>query len=251
VSELGLETPPAATLPSSPEEDDDIVGPPNIQRAASTSLDTSDPRAFVEYGKRLKHCQDKSCQHGECNQDVQDTEQTSQQYPGINVVTPTKPIISSMDARKRTGGKSIGDTNKTVYSSRPTPYSMQLPPDPAKENEQFKTFVGLVISRCGIHVHTFTCKKPPKGWHGCRLCYDKALSNGTRPIELRCTMQPDGTTNWEEVDSRKKSVDEIQPDGSIITVEQEYVEPYDPEGTHQKRIYILYHLAAVGLSFGS
>ena len=155
-----------------------------------------------------------------------------------------------MDARKRKGSNSIGDTNETVYSSRPTPYSMQLPPDPAKENEQFKTFVCLVISRCGIHVHTFTCKKPPKGWLGCRLCYDKALSNGTRPIELRGTMQPDGTTNWEEVDSRKKSVDEIQPDGSIITVEQEYVE-YDPEVHTSKENLYPYHLAAFGLSFGS
>ena len=70
MSELGLETPPAATLPSSPsEEGDDIVmvDPPNIKRAASSSYDISDPRAFVEYGKRLKHCQDKSCQHVECN----------------------------------------------------------------------------------------------------------------------------------------------------------------------------------------
>ena len=238
MSELELETPTTATLPSTPPtlEEDDIDEPPEIIRQASSI----DPGAFAAYGKRLKHCQDKSCQHGECNQDVQDTEQTSQQYPGINVVTPTKPIISSMDARKRTGGKSIGDTNKTVYSSRPTPYSMQLPPDPAKESEQFKTFVCLVICRCGIHVHTFTCKKPPKGWLGCRLCYDKALSNGTRPIELRGTMQPDGTTNWEEVDSRKTSVDEIQPDGSIITVEQEYVEPYDPEvHTSKENLYPL------------
>ena len=65
MSELELESPLAATLPTL--EDDDIR-PPRIKRVtASSSLDTSDPRAFVEYGKRLKHCQDKSCQHVECN----------------------------------------------------------------------------------------------------------------------------------------------------------------------------------------
>ena len=82
MSELELETPSAATLPTL--EDDDI-GPPRIKRRlqASTSLDTSKPGAFAALGKTL-NCQDESCQHGECNHDVTDTVVMSQQFPGIN-----------------------------------------------------------------------------------------------------------------------------------------------------------------------
>ena len=65
MSELELETPTTATLPSTPPtlEEDDIDEPPEIIRQASSI----DPGAFAAYGKRLKHCQDKSCQHVECN----------------------------------------------------------------------------------------------------------------------------------------------------------------------------------------
>ena len=93
MSELGLETPPAATLHSSPEEDDDVVGPPNIKRVqASTNHDASVPGAFEEYGKTLNRCQNVNCQHGECNQN-EDTGVMSQQFPGINMVSPTNPLI--------------------------------------------------------------------------------------------------------------------------------------------------------------
>ena len=226
MSELELETPAAATRHSSPEEEaDDIVGPPNIKRRvpASSSHDMSIPGAFVEHARKLKRCQDENCD-GECNQDAQDTEQTSQQFPGINMGTLSKPIISSMDARKRKGGDSIGDTNEIVYSSRPTPLSLQLPPDPNKDSEQFNTLVEITICQCGIHEHTFTCKKPPKGWHGCRLCYDRALNNGTKPKELVLVHENDGTTTINELYSAKE-----KPIGSTSTAQQEFVEPYDPE----------------------
>ena len=227
MSELDLETPAVATLHSSPEEEeaDDLVGPPNIKRRvlASTSHDMSIPGAFVEHAKKLKRCQDENCD-GECNHDVTDTVVMSQQFPGINVGTLTKPIISSVDARKRKGGDYFGDTNETVSSSRPTPLSLQLPPDPNKDSEQFNTLVVTTICQCGIHKHTFTCKKPKKGWNGCRLCYDKALNNGTKPKELVLEHENDGTTTINELYSAKE-----RPIGSTSTTEQEYVEPYDPE----------------------
>ena len=227
MSELDLETPAVATLHSSPEEEeaDDLVGPPNIKRRvpASTSHDMSIPGAFVEHAKKLKRCQDENCD-GECNHDVTDTVVMSQQFPGINVGTLTKPIISSVDARKRKGGDYFGDTNETVSSSRPTPLSLQLPPDPNKDSEQINTLVVTTICQCGIHKHTFTCKKPKKGWNGCRLCYDKALNNGTKPKELVLEHENDGTTTINELYSAKE-----RPIGSTSTTEQEYVEPYDPE----------------------
>ena len=165
-------------------------------------------------------------------------DQTSQQFPGINMVSPTKPLISFMDARKRKGGNSIGDTNENVYSSRPTPLSLQLPPDPNKDSEQFNTLVVKTIRQSGIHKHTFTCKKPPKGWHGCRLCYDKALNNGTKPKELVLEHENDGTTTIQELYSAKE-----RPIGSTSTTEQEFVKPYDPE--------ILCHHLRKEISFGS
>ena len=223
MSELELETPSAATLPTF--EDDDI-GPPRIKRRlkASTSLDTSKPGAFAALGKTL-NCQDESCQHGECNQDVQDTVVMSQQYPGINVVTPTKPIISSRDALRRKGGDSIGGTNETVYSSRPSAQAMRLPPDPTKDRKLFNTHVVITICQCGIHNHTFTCHKPPNGREGCRLCLPRAPNDGTKPIELRLEIKPDGSEQWDQI----MNEDEIQADGSTSTVERKCVDPYDSE----------------------
>ena len=66
-------------------------------------------------------------------------------------------------SKSKAKAASIGDTNETKSSSNPTPLALQLPPDPNEESEQFKTFVGTTICHCGIHIHTFTCKKPPKG----------------------------------------------------------------------------------------
>ena len=81
----------------------------------------------------------------------------------------------------------------------PPPRAILLPPDPHLRSE-YKTHVAVTVCHCGIHTHSFTCKKPPKGWHGCRLCYKKGLSNGTKPVELVYTIQPDGTIEWYELE---------------------------------------------------
>jgi len=227
-------------VPDAPDNDVSIAAPPKIHRLLSfdsekgnseeeesSSLDTSDPRAFAKYGKTLlkNRCIDGCCVDDHCTQ--ANTDQTSQKYPGINVVTPTKPIISSMDL-KRKGGKSIGDTSQNVFSSRPKPRATELPPDPEINDGDFKTFVAVTICHCGIHIHTFTCKKPPKGWHGCRLCFPKALSNGTRPIELASSIQPDGTTQWDELDPHVTEYETEEPHGYTRKVKQDCVEAWDP-----------------------
>ena len=166
MSELRLETPPSpTTAPHTTLEEDDIVGPPNITRE-----NISVPGAFAAFGKSLC-CNDENCRDLDCTRDTTQSTFVSK-YPGIEmrfggVLPPSK---------SKAKAASIGDTNETKSSSNPTPLALQLPPDPAEESEQFKTFVGTTICHCGIHIHTFTCKKPPKGWHGCRLCFDKALS---------------------------------------------------------------------------
>ena len=85
----------------------------------------------------------------------------------------------------------------------PPPRAILLPPDPHLRSE-YKTHVAVTVCHCGIHTHSFTCKKPPKGWHGCRLCYQKGLSNGTKPVELVYTIQPDGTIEWYELEPEKQ-----------------------------------------------
>jgi len=206
-------------------DNDSDVHSPDITRH-----DSSVPGAFAEYGKKLKRCQDTTCQREGCNEEVW----IPSPFQGIKMRAIPMPIIPSKSKAKVSF---IGDTNETISSSKPTPLALQLPPDPNKQGEQFKSFVGIIICHCGIHVHTFTCKKPPKGWQGCRLCYDKALNNGTRPIELRCTMQPDGTTQW---DMLEKSRTEVQADGSTKIIVENHVEPYDPEvHTSKENLYPL------------
>ena len=231
-------------VPDAPDNDVSIAAPPKIHRLLSfdsekgnseeeesSSLDTSDPRAFAKYGKTLlkNRCIDGCCVDDHCTQ--ANTDQTSQKYPGINVVTPTKPIISFMDSLKMKGGDSIGNTSRNVSSSRPRPSGSQLPPHPSKDEGSFKSFAGVTICHCGIHIHTFTCKKPPKGWHGCRLCFSKPLSNMTRPIELASSLQPNGTTQWDELYPYGTEYVKEKSDGSTEKGEQEYVRDpdWDPD----------------------
>jgi len=220
-------------VPDASDDDVSFAAPPKIHRLLSVdsekgdSEENSSPGAFAEYGNKLlkSRCIDGCGVDDHCTQ--ANTDQTSQKYPGINVVTPTKPIISSRDL-KRKGGKSIGDASQNVFSSRPKPRAMELPPDPEINDGDFKTFVGVTICHCGIHMHTFTCKKPPKGWHGCRLCFPKALSNGTRPIELASSIQPDGTTQWDELDPHVTEYEIEEPRGYTRKVKQDCVEAWDP-----------------------
>jgi len=225
---------------SDDSDDDDsatIATPPKIQRLNHNSKDTksdceedySSPGAFAAFGKSLC-CNDENCHDLDCTRD--DTTQSTflSKYTGISMNSPSKMTLSSVSLKKNKNGK-------VPSSSRLRPQSTQLPPDPRIKKDDFKTFVGVTICHCGVHVHTFTCKKPPKGWHGCRLCFPKALSNSTRPIEIASSVQPDGTTQWDELDpygteyvtKSYESIEELQQsDESTKTLTQEYVKPYEP-----------------------
>ena len=45
-------------------------------------------------------------------------------------------------------------------------------------------FVDTNICRSGIHSHCFTCRKPPKGYTGCRMCKPSGLTVSTSPVQL-------------------------------------------------------------------
>jgi len=111
-------------------------------------------------------------------------------------------------------------------------------PDPDEDRGNYKTYVAITVCYCGnIHSHSFTCKKPPKGWHGCRLCYPKYLINFTKPIELVTDIQPDGSINWEELDSLVNTITPVPYPPYYIkttettenTITQESVGPYNPD----------------------
>ena len=87
------------------------------------------------------------------------------------------------------------------------PRAMMLPPDPIGEREEFLAHSAVTVCYCGIHGHSFTCRKPPKGYHGCRLC---------KPSGLRATTVP----VWLVANS-----DDFEPDVSYEVIEQEGMEP--------------------------
>jgi hypothetical protein len=62
--------------------------------------------------------------------------------------------------------------------------AMQLPPCPEELPAAFSAHVEKTICTCGIHEHCFTCKKPPNGWHGCRLCMPRGFCTCTKPVQL-------------------------------------------------------------------
>jgi hypothetical protein len=62
--------------------------------------------------------------------------------------------------------------------------AMQLPPCPADSSAAFRAHIQKTICTCGIHEHCFTCKKPPNGWHGCRLCMPRGFCMCTKPVQL-------------------------------------------------------------------
>ena len=231
-----------------PIKENDIVDPHDITRH-----DTSVPGAFAECSKKLKRCQDMTCQREGCNEEVlikwtdddsemdvcaasfnakrehtkpQDNQDTS---VDTSASPSNKPIVLSQDTSSDEDSVTDNSTPQ-ARSRRPLPRATMEIPDPKEEPEKFKTHVALTVCCCGIHIHSFTCKKPPKGWHGCRLCYMKALSNGgTKPIELVSTVEPDGSIGWTELDSLTHNFEQKQTDGTIISVQQEYVGSYDPK----------------------
>ena len=91
---------------------------------------------------------------------------------------------------KRSKPSAIGSIRRVKPTTmsvlpRTLPRAMQIPPDPLEETDDYIWHYSGTIIHCGMHCHTFTCKKPPKGWHGCRLSKPSGMSNGTRPVELR------------------------------------------------------------------
>ena len=189
----------------------------NTESSDSQQVDSSSPGAFAAFGKTLR------CTKNCCSNDTL-KESFESHFPGIRMAA--NPIVTSSDTLKKDNTKN--QSNAVPSSSRSRPRATQLPPDPRIKDGEFKTFVGVTICHCGIHIHTFTCKKPPKGWHGCRLCFPKALSNGTRPIELASSIQPDGTTQWDELDPHVTEYETEEPHGYTRKVKQDCVEAWDP-----------------------
>jgi len=205
--------------------------------AASSKVDMSIPGAFA-----LKRCcADESC-NGRSKSPTQDstlkdvtthhvsripTQDTLAQASSVQdtlngsldacAIESTTKRISSLKSEPRPIISKSSQANETISSTNEkswTPMVMHRPPDPVQESDKFKNHVAMIICRCGIHEHTFTCHKPKNGRHGCRLCYTKALSNGTQPIELIIVNQPDGTFEWYRYDSLEKSG-------------QQFIRPYD------------------------
>lgn len=152
-------------------------------------VDISTPGTFADYARTLKSCcADESCNGEDCIDDL---------IPGPPPLKRKMHLpsdITDAEYTKPTGVsklKYIGGGNIKL-----PPRVLELPPDPEEDKASYKSHVALTVCHCGIHTHSFTCKKPPKGWHGCRMCYGKALSNGTRPVELLASLQPDGSTQW-------------------------------------------------------
>lgn len=99
------------------------------------------------------------------------------------------------------------DSNTAAWAKRPLPRTILLSPDPEEEVVKYESFVSETVCYCGLHSHSFTCKKPPRGWHKCRLCYPKSRHHKTRAIELY------------------RDETEKDPDKQVKDKE---VEPYDP-----------------------
>ena len=68
--------------------------------------------------------------------------------------------------------------------------AMLVTPDPALCEGDFNDFCHACICRCGIHTHCMTCRKPPMGYVGCRLCRPAGLVDMTGPVELADVTQP-------------------------------------------------------------
>ena len=206
----------------------------NTESSDSQQVDSSSPGAFAAFGKTLR------CTKNCCSNDTLE-ESFESHFPGIRMAA--NPIVTSSDTLKKDNTKN--QSNAVPSSSRSRPRATQLPPDPRIRDGQFKSFVGVTICHCGIHMHTFTCKKPPKGWHGCRLCFPKALSDGSRPIEIAPSIQPLGNKQWDELDPYGTEYIEKKVDLSTQKIEQEYVklsipDPEEPERyTTKEHIYPL------------
>ena len=67
---------------------------------------------------------------------------------------------------------------------KPVGRAMFVSPCPENEREQFQKHAYCNVCTCGIHSHCLTCRKPPKGYTGCRLNMPRDNVKGTKPVEL-------------------------------------------------------------------
>jgi len=181
--------------------------------------DTSAPANSVQ--DTLNGSQDTSTKLDGCAASSESTTKGGDMSSSLKWSKP-RPIIPSKSSN-------ANETRINAHKESWAPMVMHRPPDPANDGDTFKTFVSKIICRCGIHEHTFTCHKPPNGWHGCRLCYTRALNNGTKPIELSIERQPDGSVDYDMLDPCETTVTVTDVDGFTSTVKQEFVAPYDSE----------------------
>ena len=165
--------------------------PPSESSSSSPPVDMSIPGAFAS----TMCCANEKCNGRDCTDDpISDPPPSKRARTGFQL----PPNIIEADNANMTLPAGSRPKN-TASGNTSIPRVLEQPPHPVKESERFKTHVGLTVCYCGIHTHSFTCKKPPKGFHGCRMCYGRALSNGTRPIELFASVS-DGVIQWDELD---------------------------------------------------
>ena len=72
-----------------------------------------------------------------------------------------------------------------------------------------------MVCKCNIHKHTFTCRKPPNGWFGCRLCKPSGQSQSTRPVQLK--------DNGKDADKRYIVCTEIESSKHVSNDLDEYL----------------------------
>jgi len=80
-----------------------------------------------------------------------------------------------------------------VYGERKkrTGRAMLIAPHPSEKRQDFVNFSHQTVCMCGIHQHCLTCRKPPKGYTGCRLAKPSGSVSLTGPVELIDTTQDD------------------------------------------------------------
>jgi hypothetical protein len=62
--------------------------------------------------------------------------------------------------------------------------AMKHAPSIVKSKQQWRQFFWDNVLKTGIHEHTFTCKKPPQGFHHCRTGKPSGSSQKTQPVFL-------------------------------------------------------------------
>ena len=74
---------------------------------------------------------------------------------------------------------------KSLQGTRGVARALIIPPDPEEKKKEFHNHVHATVCTNGIHRHCLTCRKPPKGFTGCRLAMPRGHVPQTGPMELR------------------------------------------------------------------